>query len=109
LVVGNGEIDPDKYGRVKVQFHWDRVSKPCWVRVAQSIAGKTWGAVFIPRVGQEVVVDFLEGDPDRPLITGVVYNGQAMPPYALPGEKTKSTIKTNSSEGGGGFNEFRFE
>lgn len=109
LVVGSGEIDPDEHGRVKVQFHWDRLGGTCWVRVAQIIAGKNWGAMFLPRVGQEVVVEFLEGDPDRPIITGVVYNGVAKPPYPLPGEKTKSTIKTNSSEGGGGFNEIRLE
>ncbi|HKA43801.1 MAG TPA: type VI secretion system tip protein TssI/VgrG [Burkholderiales bacterium] len=109
LVVGNGEIDPDKHGRVKVQFHWDRKGATCWVRVAQLMAGKSWGAMFLPRVGQEVIVDFLEGDPDRPIVTGVIYNGVAKPPYELPGEKTKWTIKTNSSEGGGGFNELRFE
>ena len=109
LVVGNGEIEPDEHGRVKVQFHWDRLGGTCWVRVAQIIAGKNWGAMFLPRVGQEVVVEFLEGDPDRPIVTGVVYNGVAKPPYALPAEKTKSTIKTNSSEGGGGFNEIRLE
>ncbi len=109
LVVGSGEIDPDEHGRVKVQFHWDRKGGTCWVRVAQIIAGKNWGAMFLPRVGQEVVVEFLEGDPDRPIVTGVVYNGVSKPPYSLPGEKTKSTIKTNSSEGGGGFNEIRLE
>jgi type VI secretion system secreted protein VgrG len=79
------------------------------VRVQQTWAGKGWGSVFIPRIGMEVVVSFLEGDPDRPLVTGCVYNGDAMPPYALPGEQTKSTIKTNVSKGGGGFNELRFE
>lgn len=109
VVVGSGEIDTDEFGRVQLQFHWDRIGGKCWARVAQSIAGNKWGAFFIPRVGQEVVVEFLEGDPDLPLVTGVVYNGLAKPPYALPGEKTKSTIKTNSSEGGGGFNELRFE
>jgi type VI secretion system secreted protein VgrG len=109
IVVGSGEIDTDQHGRVKVQFHWDRVGATCWVRVAQSIAGKNWGAMFIPRVGQEVIVEFLEGDPDHPIVTGVVYNGVAKPPYTLPDEKTKSTIKTNSSEGGGGFNEIRLE
>ena len=109
LVVGSGEIDPDEFGRVKIQFHWDRGGGTCWARVAQIIAGNKWGAVFIPRVGHEVIVEFLEGDPDHPIITGVVYSGIAKPPYALPGEKTKSTIKTNSSEGGGGFNEIRFE
>jgi type VI secretion system secreted protein VgrG len=109
LVVGSGEIDTDEFGRVQLQFHWDRVGGKCWARVAQSIAGNKWGAFFIPRVGHEVIVEFLEGDPDHPIVTGVVYSGMAKPPYALPGEKTKSTIKTNSSEGGGGFNELRFE
>ncbi len=116
IVVGppGEEIYVDKYGRVKVQFHWDRDGKydeksSCWIRVAQDWAGKGWGAIFIPRVGQEVIVDFLEGDPDKPLITGRVYNGAAMPPYPLPAEKTKSSIKTYSTKGGGGFNELRFE
>jgi type VI secretion system secreted protein VgrG len=116
IVVGPAgeEIYTDKYGRVKVQFHWDREGKydeksSCWVRVSQNWAGKRWGAMFIPRIGQEVIVDFIEGDPDRPLITGRVYNAGAMPPYALPDDKTKSTIKSYSSKGGGGFNEFRFE
>ena len=116
IVVGKQgeEIWTDKYGRVKVQFHWDRYGKndensSCWIRVSQSWAGKRWGAMSIPRIGQEVIVDFLEGDPDRPIITGCVYNGDAMPPYKLPGEMTKSTIKTYSSKGGGGFNEIRFE
>jgi type VI secretion system secreted protein VgrG len=116
MVVGKSgeEIWTDKYGRIKVQFHWDRDGKDdenssCWVRVQQAWAGKSWGAVFIPRIGMEVVVSFLEGDPDRPLVTGCVYNGDAMPPYALPDEQTKSTIKTNTSKGGGGFNEIRFE
>jgi len=109
LVVGSGEIDTDEFGRVKIQFHWDRAGGTCWARVAQSIAGNKWGAFFIPRVGHEVIVEFLEGDPDHPIVTGVVYSGVAKPPYDLPGEKTKSTIKTNSSEGGGGYNELRFE
>ncbi|MCX7640412.1 MAG: type VI secretion system tip protein VgrG [Pyrinomonadaceae bacterium] len=108
------EIFTDKYGRVKVQFHWDRDGKDnetssCWLRVAQSWAGNGWGSVFIPRVGMEVIVHFLEGDPDQPIITGCVYNPTAMPPYKLPEEKTKSTIKSNSSKGSGGFNEIRFE
>jgi len=108
------EIWTDKYGRVKVQFHWDRDGQndeksSCWVRCAQSWAGKSWGAVFIPRIGQEVIVHFLEGDPDRPIITGAVYNGSAMPPYDLPANATRSTIKSNSSKGGGGFNEIRYE
>ena len=116
IVVGPAgeEIYVDKYGRVKVQFHWDRLGKyddksSCWIRVSQNWAGKRWGAMFIPRIGQEVIVDFIEGDPDRPIITGRVYNGGSMPPYALPDQKTKSTVKTNSSKGGGGFNEIRFE
>jgi len=108
------EILVDKFGRVKVHFHWDRYSplndtSSCWIRVAQLWAGKNWGAMFIPRKDQEVIVEFLDGDPDRPIITGRVYNGTNMPPYALPADKTKSTIKTNSSTGGEGFNELRFE
>lgn len=116
IVVGPAgeEIFTDKYGRVKVQFHWDREGKndlnsSCWLRVAQSWAGNRWGTMFIPRIGMEVIVDFLEGDPDQPIITGCVYNPGAMPPYKLPDEKTKMTIKSNSSQGGGGFNELRFE
>jgi type VI secretion system secreted protein VgrG len=116
LVVGPSgeEIYPDKFGRVKVQFHWDRAGKydadsSCWIRVSQAWAGKGWGAVSLPRIGQEVIVDFLEGDPDQPIITGRVYNGEDMPPYALPDEMTKTVMKTNSSKGGDGFNEFRFE
>ncbi|HLA96241.1 MAG TPA: type VI secretion system tip protein TssI/VgrG [Pyrinomonadaceae bacterium] len=108
------EIFTDKYGRVKVQFHWDREGKndegsSCWVRVAHMSAGKKWGAISIPRIGFEVLVDFLEGDPDQPIIVGSVYNAENMPPYTLPDEKTKSTFKSNSTMGGGGFNEFRFE
>jgi type VI secretion system secreted protein VgrG len=116
MVVGKAgeEIWTDKYGRVKLQFHWDREGKEdekssCWVRVSQGWAGKGWGAMFIPRIGMEVIVSFLEGDPDRPLVTGCVYNGDAMPPYALPAEQTKSTIMSNTSKGGGGYNEIRFE
>jgi type VI secretion system secreted protein VgrG len=116
VVVGPAgeEIFTDKYGRVKVQFNWDRDGKinessSCWVRVAQTWAGNKWGTMFIPRIGMEVLVHFLEGDPDQPIITGCVYNPQTMPPYTLPDEKTKSTIKSNSSKGGNGFNEFRFE
>lgn len=115
-VVGSAgeEIFTDKYGRVKVQFHWDRYGKndadsSCWIRVAQNWAGKKWGVTFIPRIGMEVMVGFIEGDPDRPIITGCVYNADTMPPYTLPDEKTKSTIKSNSTKGGGGFNEFRIE
>jgi type VI secretion system secreted protein VgrG len=116
IVVGPSgeEIYTDEFSRVKVQFHWDRYGKAdenssCWIRVSQAWAGKKWGAIYIPRIGQEVIVDFLEGDPDQPIITGRVYNGQVMPPYDLPGNKTKSTLKSSSSKGGGGFNEIRFE
>lgn len=116
IVVGasGDEIHTDQYGRVKCQFHWDRYGaanqdSSCWIRVAQSWAGKKWGTLYLPRVGQEVIVDFLEGDPDRPIITGRVYNGVNMPPYTLPDNKTMSTLKSLSSTGGGGFNEFRFE
>lgn len=116
IVVGPSgeEIHVDKYGRVKVMFHWDRYAKAdqdssCWIRVSQAWAGKQWGAIYTPRIGQEVIVEFLEGDPDRPIITGRVYNAGAMPPYDLPAEKTKSTLKSNSSKGGAGFNEIRFE
>jgi len=118
VVVGPGgeEINVDKFGRVKVQFHWDRQGKKddassCWVRVATTWAGKQWGAISIPRIGQEVVVDFLEGDPDRPIIVGSVYNADMMPPYALPANRTQSGIKSRSSLGGSpdNFNEIRFE
>jgi len=116
MVVGpsSEEVFTDEYGRVKVKFHWDRYSKAdenssCWIRVAQVWAGKKWGAMYIPRIGQEVIVEFLEGDPDQPIITGRVYNAQAMPPYDPKTNKTLSTLKSNSSKGGGGFNEIRFE
>jgi type VI secretion system secreted protein VgrG len=120
VVVGpNGEeIYTDKYGRVKVLFHWDRVGEQtrdentsCWVRVSQPWAGKAWGGIAIPRIGQEVIVDFLEGDPDQPIITGRVYNADQMPPYALPANMTQTGIKTRSSKGGApdNFNEIRFE
>jgi type VI secretion system secreted protein VgrG len=118
IVVGgpNDEIYTDRFGRVKVQFDWDR--KPerdeessCWVRVAHVWAGKQWGAIHIPRVGQEVIVEFLDGDPDRPIITGRVYNTDNMPPYTLPQNQTQSGIKSRSSKGGtdNNFNEIRFE
>jgi type VI secretion system secreted protein VgrG len=108
------EIYVDKYGRVKVQFYWDRVGQKnenssCWVRTSQPWAGKDWGGMWIPRIGQEVLVDFLEGDPDRPIITGRVYNADQTPPYTLPDHQTVSTFKSNSSKGGGGYNELRFE
>jgi type VI secretion system secreted protein VgrG len=115
VVVGDQpEIDTEFHGRVKVQFHWDRSGRTgreasCWIRVAQTWAGAGWGTMFIPRLGMEVVVAFEEGDPDRPLIVGCVYNGANNAPYMLPDEKTKSTIKSNSSPGGGGSNELRFE
>ena len=118
VVVGpkGEEIDVDKYGRVKVQFFWDREGKKdenssSWIRVAQNWAGKQWGMVFHPRIGQEVIVDFLEGDPDRPLIIGRVYNDEQMPPYTLPSEKTQSGIKSRSTQQGESahFNELRFE
>lgn len=110
------EIFVDKYGRVKVQFHWDRegkndASSTCWIRVATAWAGKNWGTIHIPRVGQEVVVDFLDGDPDRPLIVGSVYNPDMMPPYTLPDNKTQSGVKSRSTMKGTAenFNEIRFE
>lgn len=108
------EIWTDKYGRVKVQFHWDQrgqndENSSCWLRVNQSWAGKQWGGFFLPRLGQEVIVGFLEGDPDQPVVTGALYNAEQLVPYTLPADQTKSTIKTNSSKGGGGFNELRFE
>ncbi|WP_438040384.1 type VI secretion system Vgr family protein [Sorangium sp. So ce128] len=116
IVVGPAgeEIHTDIYGRVKVQFHWDRKGRrneqsSCWMRVSQIWAGAAWGSMYIPRIGHEVVIDFLEGDPDRPLIVGRVYHGANVPPYALPAEKTKSTIKSDTSPGGGGSNELRFE
>lgn len=117
VVVGPSgeEIFPDKYGRVKVQFHWDRESQAdadssCWIRVAQTGAGVRWGSVYLPRIGHEVIVDFIEGDPDQPIIIGAVYNATEMPPYKLPDEKTKTVIyKSNSSLTGEGFNEIRIE
>lgn len=118
LVVGKSgeEIWVDKYGRVKVQFYWDRDGKKdenssCWVRVASTWAGKQWGQIQIPRIGQEVIVDFLEGDPDLPIITGRVYNAEQMPPYDLPANQTQSGVKSRSSKGGGtdNFNEIWME
>jgi type VI secretion system secreted protein VgrG len=108
------EIYPDEHGRVKVQFHWDREGQndentSCWIRVSQLWAGKSWGAMWVPRIGHEVIVDFLEGNPDKPIIIGRVYHGDNQPPYPLPDDKTKSTIKSDSSKGGGGYNEIRFE
>jgi type VI secretion system secreted protein VgrG len=120
VVVGpdGEEILTDKYGRIKVQFHWEQFAPPadasartnrCWVRVSQSWAGKRWGTFFVPRIGQEVIVEFIEGDPDRPLVTGSVYNANTMPPYDLPANAAFSTLKSNSTKGGGGYNEMRFD
>jgi type VI secretion system secreted protein VgrG len=104
------EIYTDKHGRVKVQFHWDREGKKdenssCWIRVSHPWAGKGWGSVSIPRIGQEVIIDFLEGDPDQPIVTGRVYNGELMPPYGLPAGGNVSGLKSNSTPGSGGYNE----
>jgi len=117
VVVGPAgeEIFVDKYGRVRVQFHWDRegqanADSSCWIRVAQNMAGIRWGSAFWPRIGHEVIVDFFEGDPDQPIVVGSVYNASEMVPYKLPDEKTKTVIfKSMSSKGGAGFNEFRVE
>ena len=116
IVVGppGEEIHTDEHGRVKVHFHWDRLGKKddkdsCWIRVSQLWAGEAWGAMHIPRIGHEVLVDFMDGDPDRPIIMGRVYHGTNVPPYALPANKTKSAIKSNSTPGGGGSNELTFE
>jgi type VI secretion system secreted protein VgrG len=108
------EIWTDKYGRVKIQFHWDRYGEhdensSCWVRVSHPTAGKNWGAVQIPRIGQEVIVDFLEGDPDQPIITGRVYNAEQMPPFALPASDMVAGMKSNSTPGGGGYNEISMD
>ena len=107
------EIYSDEHGRVKVQFHWDRLGKKdesssCWIRVSQTSAGQGWGGLNIPRIGHEVIVSFIEGDPDRPIITGRVYNGSNAPPYSVKDSAAKSTVKIQSI-GGGGNNEFRFD
>ncbi len=107
------EIYTDNYSRIKVKFHWDRHGKndetsSCWIRVATAWAGTHWGTLYTPRIGQEVVISFLNGDPDKPLVTGSVYNADHMPPYR-PSEATKATMKSNTSKGGKGFNELRFE
>jgi type VI secretion system secreted protein VgrG len=118
VVVGPSgeEIHSDQYGRVKVQFHWDRYGKSdenssCWVRVSQLWAGKGWGGVALPRIGQEVIVEFLEGDPDWPIVTGRVYNADQPPPYSLPNRQTVTTILSRSTPSGtkDNFNELRFE
>ena len=112
VVVGPAgeEIFTDKYGRVKVQFHWDRdgkydVGSSCWMRVAQPWAGGAHGTICIPRIGNEVVVEFLEGDPDRPIVTGSVYNPAQMPPYTLPANSHTMGFKSNTTKGGAGYNE----
>ncbi|MGA2722027.1 MAG: type VI secretion system Vgr family protein [Bryobacteraceae bacterium] len=118
MVVGPAgeEIYTDDKARVKVQFHWDRegqndAASSCWIRVASFWAGQGWGAIHIPRIGQEVVVDFLEGDPDCPIIVGSIYNAVKTPPYSLPANRTQSGIRSRSSMGGGAanYNEIRFE
>lgn len=116
VVVGpkGEEIHTDEFGRVRVQFHWDREGtlderSSCWIRVSQAWAGSSFGMMVIPRVGQEVLVDFFDGDPDRPIVTGRVYNNTTRVPYPLPENKTKSTWKSDSSPGSGGFNEIMFE
>lgn len=118
IVVGPAgeEIYTDEYGRVKVQFHWDRYggddeNSSCWIRVSQAWAGAKWGGIHIPRIDQEVIVSFMEGDPDRPIITGRVYNADCMPPYSLEANKTQSGIKSRSTKGGtaDNFNEIRME
>ncbi|EIM18776.1 type VI secretion system tip protein VgrG [Pseudomonas chlororaphis] len=108
------EIHCDQYGRVKVQFHWDREGKAddktsCWLRVSSSWAGDRYGAIVIPRIGMEVLVTFLEGDPDQPLITGCLYHKEHPVPYALPANKTRTVFKSMSSPGGAGYNELRIE
>jgi type VI secretion system secreted protein VgrG len=110
------EIYTDEYGRIKVQFHWDRLGKAdekttCWVRCVMPWTGKNWGMISIPRVGQEVVIQFEEGDPDRPICTGMLYNADNKPPYALDANKTQTGIKSRSTKEGAAsnFNEFLFE
>ena len=116
VVVGpkGEEIYVDESGRVKVQFYWDREAKrdensSGWIRVAQPWAGKQWGTLFIPRIGDEVLIEFVYGDLSRPYVIGSLYNGENRPPYALPAGRTITTIKSNSSKGGSGSNELRFE
>ncbi len=115
-VVGNSgeEILTDEHGRVKIQFHWDREGEDnenssCFVRVMTPWSGKDWGMVAVPRIGQEVVVQFEDGNPDRPIVTGMLYNAETKPPYTYPDDQTQLGIKTNSSKGGGGYNELMFD
>lgn len=116
VVVGprNEEIHCDEQGRVRIRFEWDRLDvapeqRTCWVRCMQSWAGVGFGTFFLPRVGMEVLVSFIDGDPDRPVVTGAVYGGHRHAPYELPANKTRSTIRTQSSPNDGGYNEIRFE
>lgn len=116
VVVGPSgeEIHTDKYGRIKVKFRWDRHNPAgdeasCWIRVSQSMAGRAWGSFVLPRIGQEVLVEFLEGDPDRPIVTGSLYNDAHQPPFDLPADKSKLGLKTDTTKGGGGFNELSFD
>ena len=116
VIVGPGgqEIHTDEFGRVRVQFPWDREGKnddnsSCWIRVSQGWAGTGYGMIVLPRIGQEVLVGFLEGDPDAPIIVGRVFNATQLVPYKLPDHKTRSTWKSDTSPGGGGFNEIMFE
>lgn len=115
IVVGppGEEIYTDEHSRIKVHFHWDRLGQrnendTCWIRVSQPWAGKAWGTVSIPRIGQEVVIDYLEGDPDRPLVVGSVYNGDQTPPFALPGQKMLSGTKSATYKGAG-YNEMSMD
>jgi len=109
-VVGKGEIDVDEHGRILVQFHWDREDdKSMRCRLSQIWAGNKWGGIFIPRVDMEVIVEFLEGDPDKPIVIGAVYNGNNKPPFDLPADKNINGFKSNSTEGGGGYNELVFD
>ncbi|CAI8923161.1 Type VI secretion system spike protein VgrG4b [Pseudomonas sp. IT-P258] len=108
------EIFCDEHGRVKVEFHWDRAElgsdkSSCWLRVSSSWAGETFGAVTIPRIGMEVVVTYLEGNPDQPLITGCVPNTQTVVPYPLPANKTQTVLRSHSSPHNGGYNELSIE
>ncbi|MDX2503284.1 MAG: type VI secretion system tip protein TssI/VgrG [Gammaproteobacteria bacterium] len=108
------EIYLNEYGQIKVQFLWDREGQQdekttCWVRVNHEQAGKSWGHIMPPRIGQQVFVEFEHGNPDRPIVSGRCYNGDSLPPYRLPEHKTRSTVKTNSTPGGEGYNEIRYE
>jgi type VI secretion system secreted protein VgrG len=108
------EIYVDEFGRVKVQFHWDRAGQAdenssAWIRVVQARAGDGWGSLTLPRIGEEVLIEFVDGDPRRPVVVGSLYNGSNVPPYELPDNRTQTGLKTRSTPGGGGFNELRFE